>query len=437
VLAGGAVSGGAFKVGGLKALDDYLVGRKISELDTYVGLSAGALLAVPLAGGVAPDEMLRVLDGTSEDFDQLRPIDFYNPNLREYFGNPAKLTRDVLSYLPMVGYDLAHGLPGLPGAVGPKLRALWRKPSYTHFENAAISLLEHVSPRRAMPVPTDFLPSGLFDNVGLERWLRLSLERFDLPNEFRAFARKTGRKLYIAACNLDSAERVIFGPDEMTNLSISQAVQASSALPLFYKPARFGDTDYVDGGVRNTANIDVAIEKGADLVICYNPFRPFMNRLADEDGKPVFAAGKRLADRGMLAVLNQVFRTLLHSRLKLGVQRYLTDDRFQGDIVLLEPREEDASFFGLNPIAFWKRAEAAAHGFESVRGTIEQHYDELSALFADWGLEMDRGAARRRAGRARDEHGWAREPERDSAAENGASPAIRLVTDPEVDGTAA
>ncbi len=48
VLAGGAVSGAAFKIGGLKALDDYLVNRKLTEFDTYVGLSAGALLAVPL-----------------------------------------------------------------------------------------------------------------------------------------------------------------------------------------------------------------------------------------------------------------------------------------------------------------------------------------------------------------------------------------------------
>ena len=48
VLAGGAVSGGAFKVGGLKALDDFLVGRGVTDLDVYVGLSAGSLLAVPL-----------------------------------------------------------------------------------------------------------------------------------------------------------------------------------------------------------------------------------------------------------------------------------------------------------------------------------------------------------------------------------------------------
>ena len=54
VLAGGAISGGAFKVGGLKALNDFLIGRKITDLDIYVGLSAGSILATSLASGITP-----------------------------------------------------------------------------------------------------------------------------------------------------------------------------------------------------------------------------------------------------------------------------------------------------------------------------------------------------------------------------------------------
>ena len=57
VLAGGAVSGGAFKVGGLKALNDYFGARKITDLDLYVGLSAGSILSASLASGITPDEM--------------------------------------------------------------------------------------------------------------------------------------------------------------------------------------------------------------------------------------------------------------------------------------------------------------------------------------------------------------------------------------------
>ena len=426
VLAGGAVSGGAFKVGGLKALNDFLVERKITDMDLYVGLSAGAILGSSLAAGVTPDEMIKVLDGTSTRLDQLRPLDFYNPNLSEFAARPAKFFYDLFTYLPSIASDFARALPGLPDAVGTSARDFVRHPSYTRFETVAMRLLDHVSPKREIPALTNHIPSGFFDNSSLERWLRNSLEKIKMPNDFRAFARKRNLKLYITACDLDTAERTIFGPDENSELTISQAVQASTALPIFYKPARLNGVDYVDGGVRHTANIDIAIEKGADLIICYNPFRPFLNRVDAEDGDAAyFAEGRYLADRGLKVVINQVFRTLLHSRLKLGIQRYLTDDRFQGDIVLLEPRERDADFFATNPMAFWKRSEAVQHGFESVRMTIEQNYEQLQTVFNRYGLELDRNAARRRAARARVAQGWKGEEE-DLETESEERP-LRLV----------
>ena len=418
VLAGGAVSGGAFKIGGLKALNDYLSERKITDLDIYVGLSAGSILSASLASGITPDEMLRVLDGTSTKFDQLRPIDFYSPNLREFVSRPMKLVYDLCAFLPSIGFDFARGLPGLPEAMGPVAQKFAKSPTYTNFEAMMMRLIEHVSPKRSMPAITNHIPSGFFDNVSLERWVRRSLEQIRIPNDFRAFKRKTGRSLYITACDLDTAERAIFGADEISEVTISQAVQASSALPIFYKPARMNGIDYVDGGVRHTANIDIAIEKGADLIICYNPFRPFMNRVDLPQGDtPYFSEGRYLSDRGMKVIVNQVFRTLLHSRLKLGVARYIADDRFQGDIVLLEPRERDANFFALNPMAFWKRSEAVRHGFESVRKTIEQNYDQLAEVFGKYGLAMDPDTARRRASRARASHGWQTEPEPEDAEE--------------------
>ncbi|MCH8891553.1 MAG: patatin-like phospholipase family protein, partial [Myxococcales bacterium] len=122
VLAGGAVSGGAFKVGGLKALNDFMVDRKVTDLDIYVGLSGGSILATSLAGGISPDEMIEVLHGTSKRFDQLRPIDFYQPNLREFASRPAKFWFDLCTYLPSVTLDFARGLAGFPEAVGPSFR---------------------------------------------------------------------------------------------------------------------------------------------------------------------------------------------------------------------------------------------------------------------------------------------------------------------------
>ncbi len=411
VLAGGAMTGGAFKVGGVKALNDYLVGRGLCDLDTYVGLSAGSILAVPFAGGIEPDEMIRVLDGESEKFDQLRPFDFYRPNTREFLERPLNMLYDFMSYLPGVSQEFLQGLPGLPESAGEEFRAFIREPNYGRFESLVTRMIEHTSPSRRQPSVTDYIPTGIFDNSSIENWFRRNLDRLSMPNDFAAFSRTRQVDLYLTACDLDTAERVVFGAGEVEELTIAQAIQASTALPVFYKPARLNGIDYVDGGVRHTANIDVAIEKGSDLIICYNPFRPFLNRVDPDIVDPAhFAEGRYLSDRGMKLVINQVFRTLLHSRLELGLQRYAADRKFRGDIVLLEPQERDADFFALNPLAFWHRSEALQHGFQSVRGTVERNFDLLEPVLARYGLEMSRETARLRAEELCAERGWAPEP---------------------------
>jgi hypothetical protein len=99
-----------------------------------------------------------------------------------------------------------------------------------------------------------------------------------------------------------------------------------------------------------------------------------------------------LSEGGMLRVFNQTFRTLLHTRLALGLQAYLRDEHFSGDIIVIEARETDEKFFGTNPIAFWKRADSVRHGFESVRRTLLDHAEVLAPVLERYGLEL-RGEA--------------------------------------------
>src|SRR3954470_3200612 len=90
VLAGGAVAGGAFKAGGLRALDEALVRRRLPggpshafglhEFDVFVGLSAGSVLASVLAAGIGPDEIMRILRGSSDTYDAFRPWHFMRPS---------------------------------------------------------------------------------------------------------------------------------------------------------------------------------------------------------------------------------------------------------------------------------------------------------------------------------------------------------------------
>jgi NTE family protein len=384
VLAGGAVTGGAFKVGGLKALDEFLVGRKVTDFDSYVGLSAGALLATSLAAGITPDEMIEALEGTSERLDQLRPIDFYNPNIGEMVGRSAVFGARLAAYLPGLLLDLLSILPDLPAKLGPTVRRLLDQPSYTHLEALLMELYGEVSPKREFPSLGALLPSGIFDNAPLERWLATNMAKIGVPNYFADFYRETGRKLYITATNLDTAERVLFGPENDHGLTISEGVQASSALPGFFRPARINGVDYVDGGIRRTANIDVAVEQGADLIICYNPFRPYLN----DPHAPGRVGSRYLSDRGLQAVMNQVLRTLLHTRLAMGLRAYMYDEHFRGDIVVIEARETDEKFFDLNPLVFWRRADAVRHGLESVRKTLLDSADVLQPIFARYGIDF-------------------------------------------------
>lgn len=56
MCAGGGITGALYEVGALAALDR-LLDRSVVDHDLYVGVSGGAFVAAPLAGGVAPAEI--------------------------------------------------------------------------------------------------------------------------------------------------------------------------------------------------------------------------------------------------------------------------------------------------------------------------------------------------------------------------------------------
>jgi len=404
VLAGGAVSGGAFKLGGLKALDDLLVNRKTTEFDTFVGLSAGAMLAAPLAAGISPAEMLKSFEGKSSEFSRLRLSDFYNPNLYDLIARPAQFAMEALAFLPGTVNDVLSQAPHIASLIQKTLSKPGRKGGISLLQEILAPIGEALAKRRAFPSVANYLPSGFFDNTSIERYLRQNFENAGIPNQFRELYRLTKHELYIGSMNLDTAERVIFGHDENASVTVSQAVQASTALPGFYKPARINGIDYVDGGVRRTANIDVAIEHGADLVICYNPFRPFSNRVrrTEKDGRVVIE-GRPLAEDGLLSVINQVFRTMLHSRLQYGLRQYQDDPNFRGDILVIEPKETDIRFFELNALSHWQRLRAAKYGYISVTESVTQNYDLIKQILENYGILMTRRQVREGLERFREE----------------------------------
>jgi predicted acylesterase/phospholipase RssA len=385
VLAGGAISGGAFKVGGLVALNKFLKNRKITEFDLHVGISAGAFLGAFIASGIPPEEMLRSLEGNSHRLTQFAPTDFYNPNWKEICKKLFFLIRDSSIIWPQIASTLIRFIPGRRDLLTGLLKNFLGNPTYVSFEKLSDPFVKILLEKIHFAHPSRYIPSGLMDNSTIEKFVRINLERNHLPNNFKLLNKERGVGLYICATNLNTSRGVVFGHDSDSTVSISEAVQASTAIPVYYKPARLRGEDFVDGQVRKTANLSLAVHKGADLIICYNPFRPFVN-LHRYQISPIHDT---IADMGIFTILNQALRTLMHTRIHLSLDKLKLDPKFRGDVILIEPAETDAEFFSLNPLAFWNRKVSLIHGFESVKHQLERNFPSIERLFNAYALECD------------------------------------------------
>lgn len=349
VLAGGGLAGAVYEIGALRAIDDLLVDRTVNDLDIYVGTSAGALVASCLANGLSPEEILQAIDGSHPEIHALERWHVFRFNNREFLRRTLDLPRILL------------------GAWSHYLRHL----DDMNLLDLAMSL-------------TEALPSGLYDVLALERYMRRMLSAVGLSNSFRDLE----RDLYIIATDLDTGERAVFGPDEGSDVPISRAAAASSAVPLLYKPVRIGDKEYVDGGLRGNASLDLAIEQGAKLVICINPLVPYDN--SDRECIPFFGPdGGYLSEKGAQFIASQVMRIVTNSSLHYHVKQ-LRRQHPDVDIILIEPRPDDYKMFFYNIMRYSSRLTVARHGFESITVDLAEDYPRYKKILARHGVPLSR-----------------------------------------------
>jgi len=198
--------------------------------------------------------------------------------------------------------------------------------------------------------------------------------------------RRLGKRLVVVATDLDSAQPARFGEPGLDHVPISVAVQASSALPGLYSPVEIDGRHYVDGVLLKTLHASVALEAGAELLICINPIVPVDTVRAVEQG--LMRRGK-LLERGLPAVLSQTFRTLVRSRLEVGMAAY--ERKFKDrDVVLIEPKRDDYKMFFTNIFGLSERRAVCAHAYQATREALLARYDELAPVFARHGVTLRR-----------------------------------------------
>src|SRR5690606_25750869 len=225
--------------------------------------------------------------------------------------------------------------------------------------------------------------TGLFDNTEVERFLRDIFTRRGRSNDFR----ELDAKLFVVAVELDSGEPVLFGGTGWEDVPISRAVQASAALPGLYPPVEVRGRHLVDGALRRTMHASVLLERDIDLLIGINPLVPFNAGLGDARGGAPVDDGQRLADGGLPAVLSQTFRTLLQSRMHVGLARYA--QQYPGiDQLVFEPNAHDGELFHTNAFSFAARRRVCQLAWRNPTDALRLRADELRPVLAANGIRL-------------------------------------------------
>jgi NTE family protein len=349
VLGGGGFTGGVYEIGALRALDLLAVNRTVNQFDVYVGTSAGSFVASLAANGVTPEEMMRVVNQqVPTPFRDVDRSTLMRPNLLEFAQSAA--------LLPLRMLGLGRNLLG-------------------HIRSASVIDL-------AVGL-AEALPSGLYDSAAVQEYLERVLGDPDRTDDFRLLE----NELYLTATDLDTCERIVLGGPDWDDVPISRAVAASTALPMVYKPVEVKGRHLIDGGIRSTTNVDVAVERGAKFVIVVNPLVPYVNDFQKVIPTMLGSRVRRVADMGFPQIGYQAFKLLAHQRLHEAVRNWR--EKYPGvDIILIEPDPNDELMFETNILNFTRRVEIAKHGFESVTLKLAQDYDELKAVCAKHGIDI-------------------------------------------------
>jgi NTE family protein len=338
-----------YEIGALRALDLLSVNRTVNQFDVYVGTSAGSFVAAAVANGVTPEEMMRVIV-------QQVPTPFPDANV-------SSLLKPNYSEFVRRGLMLPLRLPRL-------VRML-------------VTDLGQVSAVDIVLALAESLPSGLYSGEGIERYVRTILSDPDRTDDFRLLQ----NELYLAATDLDTCERIVFGAEDWDDVPISTAVSASSALPMLYKPVKVKDRELIDGGMLSTTNLDIAVEAGAKFIVVVNPLVPYVNDFEQRVSSIGGQRPRRVSDMGFPAIGYQSFKLLAYQRLHELARRW--EDRYPGvDIILIEPEPNDELMFQTSIMNYTSRVDIARHGFQSVTLKLAHDYSRFKRICGRHGIEI-------------------------------------------------
>lgn len=295
VLGAGGIVGAAYHAGVLTALAEAGFDARTSKI--IVGTSAGANTAATIRAGFPPAD--------------LAPRNLGQPTSRE----AVALLQRAGPEAPALELE-SHPFTKLPLPSSPRL-----------------VLRSNLRPAKAL---AGLLPSGTVSGEAIG-------QRIDaLYGE----ALWSDDPMWICAVDLHTGDRIVFGRDDI-DVSIGTAVQASSAIPGFFRPVHHDGRRYVDGGVHSPTNADLMVGLGLDIIVIVSPM-----------------SATRAAQNSLLPTARP-----LHGRRLAGEVKRL---RASGtEVLTFQPTAPDVSAMGRYAMDARRREATTQSALETTRKRLE------------------------------------------------------------------
>lgn len=223
VLGGGGVTGAAYEIAALMAIR-LATGWEPNNAEVVVGTSSGSFVSALVRNDALTLDSLVLPEESREDVaERIRSHVYARGDAR-----------------PVLGEWLRHGL--LPGMRRPGLTMALGAPAPYHARGVAEWVTRQVGVEAAGSWPK--------------------------------------RPTALVAYDLASGARTAFGTDAAPDVALSDAVAASSAIPLLFRPYPIDGRLYVDGGVASGTHADLVLgaSDNLDLVLIIAPMAATVRR---------------------------------------------------------------------------------------------------------------------------------------------------------------
>jgi predicted acylesterase/phospholipase RssA len=348
VLSGGGITGWLYEVGSLTALDDFFEdGFSVNDFDLFVGVSAGATVAGLVANGVPP----RVI---------------YESNLT--YGPYYFSRKDLYAF-----------------AWKDFLKSWFRViQSFPHMARFILRNLRDFSLKDLMNLFNETQPAGFHTLEPFDQFLTRVWGEQGLSNDFRTLK----RELYMPATNIDTGRYEVLGDGDFRDVPISRAVIASSAVPMFFCPVRVKGIDFIDGGIGRSAHIDIAVNKGASLILLIHPVVHVINdrnKVCLRTFRGVECASLR--EMGFSYVYDQAWKINTEARIYFALKRYHAEYP-EIDFMQISPRPTETDLFLESFMSLRARKKILQYGYASTSAFLEENDEVMRACFERYGIKV-------------------------------------------------